>query len=149
MFQDIAAGDRDREVVPEERVQAEGDRRADGEVPGPGGQDGAGEQLQHLQLLLRPLQVKSFEGEKRKLEQKIEKLTKQISVLEKAVEDNRDVAQTKEKAINETKQSMIQVTEEIGIYEHRLAGYESQELPGHVSEGGVRVHPEMSGPAGG
>ena len=116
MFQDIAAGDRDREVVPEERVQAEGDRRADGEVPGPGGQDGAGEQLQHLQLLLRPLQVKSFEGEKRKLEQKIEKLTKQISVLEKAVEDNRDVAQTKEKAINETKQSMIQVTEEIGIY---------------------------------
>ena len=55
-------------------------------------------------------QVKSFDSERRKLETKIEKLTKQISVLEKAVDDNRDVAQTKEKAINETKESMLQVS---------------------------------------
>ena len=34
-------------------------------------------------------QVKSFDSERRKLESRIEKLTKQIAVLEKAVEDNR------------------------------------------------------------
>ena len=55
-------------------------------------------------------QVKSFDNERRKLESRIEKLTNQIAVLEKAVEDNRDVAQTKEKAINETKQSMMQAS---------------------------------------
>ena len=36
-------------------------------------------------------QVKSFDSERRKLESRIEKLTKQIAVLEKAVEDNRSV----------------------------------------------------------
>ena len=35
--------------------------------------------------------MKSFDSERRKLESKIEKLTKQIAVLEKAVEDNRSV----------------------------------------------------------
>ena len=35
--------------------------------------------------------VKSFDSERRKLESRIEKLTKQIAVLEKAVEDNRSV----------------------------------------------------------
>ena len=35
--------------------------------------------------------MKSFDSERRKLESRIEKLTKQIAVLEKAVEDNRSV----------------------------------------------------------
>ena len=53
--------------------------------------------------LTRPITSTAFNGTK-------SKLTKQISVLEKAVDDNRDVAQTKEKAINETKESMLQVS---------------------------------------
>jgi len=57
-------------------------------------------------------QVKGFDAERRKYEGKIEKLSKQITVLEKSVEDNRDAAEVKEKAVNETKMSMLQVSKD-------------------------------------
>ena len=44
-----------------------------------------------MKYLLAMKKVKSFDSERRKLESRIEKLTKQIAVLEKAVEDNRSV----------------------------------------------------------
>ena len=74
-------------------------------------------------------QVKGFDSERRKyevflcnskiwclnsffLQGKIDKLSKQITVLEKSVEDNKDAAEVKEKAVNETKMSMLQVSKD-------------------------------------
>ena len=70
-------------------------------MPIPGGKDGTGFKDKSLpagfqefvvKYLLAMKKVKSFDSERRKLESRIEKLTKQIAVLEKAVEDNRSVA---------------------------------------------------------
>ena len=98
--EDLLVGHRDWEAFSEKCVSAESDWRADGEVPIPGGQDGtgfmdksypAGFQEFFVKYLLAMKKVKSFDSERRKLESRIEKLTKQIAVLEKAVEDNRSV----------------------------------------------------------
>ena len=57
-------------------------------------------------------QLKGFEAERRKYEGRIEKLTKQISVLENSVKENKSAAEKTEKAVSETKMSMLEVSED-------------------------------------
>ena len=46
------------------------------------------------------------------LQARIEKLTKQISVLENSVKENKTAAEKTEKAVSETKMSMLEVSED-------------------------------------
>ena len=98
------------------------------------------------------------------MQTKIEKLARQISVLETSVTENKTAAEIKEKAVSETKISMLQVTRILvltrvltldtcvdtcvgGDVDTCVAGVRGQDLPGHVSHGGLRVHTEMPGAA--
>ena len=48
----------------------------------------------------------------RHFQARIEKLTKQISVLENSVKENKSAAEKTEKAVSETKLSMLEVSED-------------------------------------
>ena len=90
------------------------------------------------------------------MQTKIEKLARQISVLETSVTENKTAAEIKEKAVSETKISMLQVTRILVLtrvltldtcVDTCVAGVRGQDLPGHVSHGGLRVHTEVPGAA--